>query len=244
MDEAAFLRDENYASPDTEIYNALSPGLARVPGSLLLIISSVHKRNGLLYKKIKDTHGKDSATTLAVMGSTTVFNPSFPQHIIDEALEEDAEKFGAEYLCRWRDDLSTFIDRVLLGAAVDTGVIVRAPVAGVHYVAGCDASGGRNDAFTAAISHRERDGTVVLDVCFERKALSIRVKSLVRLSVSWGNITATKSPATIMARNGPLKLSRRPVRSMSNPIATAAPSTWIHYHYSRPGVRDCSTIPS
>jgi len=25
MDEAAFLRDENYASPDVEIYNALSP---------------------------------------------------------------------------------------------------------------------------------------------------------------------------------------------------------------------------
>jgi hypothetical protein len=170
MDEAAFLRDENYASPDTEVYNALSPGLARVPGSLLLIISSVHKRSGLLYKKIKDCHGKDNATTLAVMGSTTIFNPSFPQHIIDEALVDDPERFGAEYMCRWRDDLSTFIDRVLLGAAVDIGVIVRPPVTGVHYIVGCDASGGRNDSFTAAIAHRERDGTVVLDVCFERRA--------------------------------------------------------------------------
>jgi hypothetical protein len=104
------------------------------------------------------------------MGSTTIFNPSFPQHIIDEALVDDPERFGAEYMCRWRDDLSTFIDRLLLASAVDTGVIVRAPAEGIHYVAGCDASGGRNDAFTAAVAHRERDSTIVLDVCFERKA--------------------------------------------------------------------------
>jgi hypothetical protein len=97
-------------------------------------------------------------------------NPSFPQHIIDKALEDDPERFGAEYLCRWRDDLSTFIDRLLLEAAVDTGVVVRPPAPGVHYFAGGDASGGRNDAFTAAIAHKERDGTIVLDVSFERKA--------------------------------------------------------------------------
>jgi hypothetical protein len=170
MDEAAFMRDENYASPDVEVYNALSPGLARVPGSMLFIISSVHKRSGLLYKKIKDNHGKDDATILAVMGSTRQFNPSFDQSIIDKALEDDPERLGAEYLCRWRDDLSTFIDRVLLEAAVDIGVVVRAPAPGVRYTAACDASGGRNDSFTAAIAHKERDGTIVLDVSFERKA--------------------------------------------------------------------------
>jgi hypothetical protein len=37
---------------------------------MLFIISSVHKRSGFLYKKIKDNHGKDDATILAVMGST------------------------------------------------------------------------------------------------------------------------------------------------------------------------------
>jgi hypothetical protein len=107
---------------------------------------------------------------LAVMGSTRQFNPSFDQSIIDKALEDDPERFGAEYLCKWRDDLSTFIDRLLLEAAVDTGVIVRPPAAGVRYIAAGDASGGRNDAFTAAICHKERDGTIVLDVSFERKA--------------------------------------------------------------------------
>jgi len=151
LDECAFFRDESYANPDVELYNALAPGLARVPGSMLLAISSVHKRNGLLYQKIKACHGKDNSSTLAVMGTTTDFNPSFDRQIIEQALLEDPERFGAEYLCRWRDDLSTFIDRLLLGAAVDTGVIVRPPLAGVHYVGGCDASGGRNDSFTAAV---------------------------------------------------------------------------------------------
>ena len=170
FDEAAFWRDENFASPDIEVYNAVRPGLARVPGSMLLIISSVHKRSGLLYQKIKACHGKDDQACLAVMGSTRQFNPSFPQHIIDKALEDDPERFGAEYMCRWRDDLSTFIDRLLLEAAVDKGVVVRPPAAGVHYIAACDASGGRNDSFTAAIAHRERDGQIVLDVSFERRA--------------------------------------------------------------------------
>jgi hypothetical protein len=45
----------------------------------------------------------------------------------------------------------------------------RAPINGVSYVAGCDASGGRNDSFTAAISHAE-DDKVILDVVYERKA--------------------------------------------------------------------------
>jgi hypothetical protein len=41
---------------------------------------------------------------------------------------------------------------------------------GHNYIAGCDASGGRNDSFTAAISHRERDGKIVLDVLYERRS--------------------------------------------------------------------------
>jgi len=77
---------------------------------------------------------------------------------------------SAEYLCRWRDDLSTWLSRELLDASVDTGVLVRPPDAEHNYLAGCDASGGRNDSFTAAISHREGDGKIVLDALYERKA--------------------------------------------------------------------------
>jgi hypothetical protein len=77
---------------------------------------------------------------------------------------------AAEYLSEWRDDLSTFISRELLDAAVDRGVVVRPPTAGITYRAFADPSGGAHDSFTLGISHREKDETVVLDLLFERKA--------------------------------------------------------------------------
>jgi hypothetical protein len=41
--------------------------------------------------------------------------------------------------------------RVLPVTYVDHGVAVRAPALNINYIAGCDASGGRNDSFTTAI---------------------------------------------------------------------------------------------
>ena len=78
IDEAAFLRDEAYANPDIELYNALSPGLARVPGSMMFIISSVHKRSGLPYQKCSSHFGKDS-------GDVGV-KPSTPTPTVSRAL--------------------------------------------------------------------------------------------------------------------------------------------------------------
>jgi hypothetical protein len=87
-----------------------------------------------------------------------------------KALVEDPERYGAEYLSKWRDDLSTWLSGELLDAAVDCGVFVRAPAWDINYIAGCDASGGRNDSFTAAISHKESDGKIVLDVLYKRRS--------------------------------------------------------------------------
>ena len=98
MDECAFFRDESFASPDTEVYNAVSPGLARVPNSMLLMISSAHKRSGILYQKWKDHYGKNDDDVLVVRGTTMQFNPSFNRQIIDAALEQDPQRYGAEYL--------------------------------------------------------------------------------------------------------------------------------------------------
>jgi hypothetical protein len=76
-------------------------------------------------KNGKDHYGKNDDDVLAVRGTTMQFNPSFDSRIIDKALEEDPQRYGAEYFFEWRDDLCSFIDRVLLDAAVDTGVVVR-----------------------------------------------------------------------------------------------------------------------
>jgi hypothetical protein len=91
LDEVAFFRDENFASPDTEVDAAISPGLARVPGSIKLLISSVHKRSGLLYLRYRDYFGRDNDDVLVVYGTTSQFNPSFDESIIEKALAEDPE---------------------------------------------------------------------------------------------------------------------------------------------------------
>jgi hypothetical protein len=67
---------------------------------------------------------------LVVRGSTVQFNPSFDAKIIERDLAKDKERYAAEYLSEWRDDLSSFISRELLDAAVDRGVIVRPPMDG------------------------------------------------------------------------------------------------------------------
>jgi hypothetical protein len=147
-DEVAFWRDENSASPDIETVGAVTGGLARVKGSMLILISTAHKRSGLLYQRWKDAYGRNDPDVLVVKGSTQLYR--------------------AEYLSEWRDDLSTFISRDLLEAAVDRDVLVRPPIDGVVYQAFTDTSGARNDSFALGIAHHDRDRSVVHDLLFER----------------------------------------------------------------------------
>src|SRR5665647_197891 len=140
-----------------------------MPGSMSILISTVHKRGGLLYQRFKDHFGRDSDDTLVVRGTTQQFNPHFDAKIIARQIEEDPQRYNAEYNSIWRDDLASFISRELLDAAVDRGVIVRPPSSDVHYYAFADSSGGRHDSFTLGISHRAKDGTIILDMGFEKK---------------------------------------------------------------------------
>jgi hypothetical protein len=169
-DEAAFWFNESYANPDTETDTAVSPGLARFPGSLKIIISSVNKRSGLLYDRWSRFYGKDDENTLVVMGESTVFNPLLDRSVIDSELERDYERASAEYLCRWRDDLTSFLDRELVEGAVERGVRVRPAQSGIRYTAFADASSGRGDSFALAISHLTKDGRYILDCLWEKKS--------------------------------------------------------------------------
>jgi phage terminase large subunit-like protein len=60
FDEVAFFRSESFASPDVEVDASIQPGLDRVRGSMKILISSVHKRSGLLYQRYNDYYGRDS----------------------------------------------------------------------------------------------------------------------------------------------------------------------------------------
>ena len=168
FDEVAFWRDETTANPDVETYNAVVPGLVTLPGALLIGITTAYRRAGLAYSKYAEAFGKDDPDVLVVYGPATAFNPTLPQSVIDAAIARDPEAARAEWLSEWRSDLSDFIDRALVDAAVDAGVLVRPPHAKHRHVAFADPSGGRGDAFTCAIAHAEGT-TAILDALIERR---------------------------------------------------------------------------
>jgi hypothetical protein len=169
FDEVAFWRDDRSAAPDSETYNAIVPGTITLPGSMLIGISSPHKKSGLLYERWREHWGKDS-DVLVIRAPSTALNPTLNQKLITAELERDPAKGRAEWLAEWRDDISNFIDRMLIEAAVDADVIVRPRLPNTKYYAFADPSGGASDAFTLAIAHRENGDTAVLDCVVERPA--------------------------------------------------------------------------
>jgi hypothetical protein len=168
LDEVAFYQSENSASPDLETYRALKPGLATLPGSMLIGISSPYRKSGILYSKFKDHFGKDG-DILFIRAATRTLNPLIDQSIVDEALLEDPAAAKAEWLGEFRDDVAGYADIAIIEAAVDNGVTVRPPAPGRTYFAGADPSGGQKDSFTCGISHNE-NGTAVLDCLIEIRA--------------------------------------------------------------------------
>jgi hypothetical protein len=115
-----------------------------------------------LFQKWRQFFGQDDLGTLVVVGTSRQFNPTLPQELVDRELAKDPERARAEYLAEWRNDISAFIDRETLEAAVETGCYERGRLAGVAYLAFCDASGGRGDSFTVAIGYRDKDGRAIL----------------------------------------------------------------------------------
>ncbi len=172
FDEVAFWRSENSAAPDIETYHAITPGLATLPGSMLVGISSPHKKSGLLYDKWREHYGRDG-DVLVVRAPSMTLNPTLDQRIIDEAMERDPAVARAEWMAEWRDDLAQFLDRQIVEAAVDVGVVVRPPIPNVKYHAFADPSGGAGDSFTLAVAHSEKTDVgemAVLDCLVERRA--------------------------------------------------------------------------
>jgi hypothetical protein len=168
FDEVAYWRSEDSASPDVETYNAVMPGLITLPNAMLVGISTPYRRAGLLFTKWRDHYGKPDDDALAVRGRSTLFNPTLPPRTIDQAVERDPEAAAAEWLAEWRSDLSDFLDRELVEAAVECGVTARPP-ASYQYSAFCDPSGGRGDSFTAAIAHSEGN-VALLDALHEKRS--------------------------------------------------------------------------
>jgi hypothetical protein len=173
LDEIAFFQSENSASPDLEIYRALLPGLASLPGSMLIAISSPYKKGGILYSKFKSDYGNANDNVLFIRSGTRTLNPLIDQSVIDEALAEDPAAARAEWLGFFRDDVGNWISAEVIEAAVDEGCIVRSPLLGnnarkITYHGACDPSGGSGqDSFTASVAHTDASGNVLQDCLLE-----------------------------------------------------------------------------
>jgi hypothetical protein len=141
LDETAFYRDEESATPDVELFRALEPGLASLSGSIVI----------------------------GIKAPTSALNPTIDQVIIDKALREDPNAARAEWLAEWRDDLADFISSEALRACVKDGVRERRPEGRHRYVGFVDPSGGVNDAMTLAVAHKEAD-TAIVDTLREFRA--------------------------------------------------------------------------
>jgi hypothetical protein len=168
LDECAFYQSESSTSPDVETYRALMPGLATLPGAMLIGISSPYRRAGLLHQKYKDHYGH-AGDVLVVKATSKMLNPTLDQSIIDQALIDDPAAAKAEWLGEFRDDVGGWLPSEVIEAAVDVGITVRPPRSDFRYVSFCDPSGGVRDSFTCAIAHLEKD-IGVLDCLVEVKA--------------------------------------------------------------------------
>jgi hypothetical protein len=166
-DEIAFWRSDTSSNPDLEVHAALKPGLARVPNSMLVLISTAHRRAGLLWNRFRECYAKNNNDVLVIKGTTLQFNPTADRATIKAALESDPQQYSAEYNSEWRSDLQSYVSRDAVEACVIEGRYELPPVPGVRYQAFIDPAGGSGgDSMTLSIAHKT-ESRAILDLVRE-----------------------------------------------------------------------------
>lgn len=129
LDECAFYASETSATPDLELYKAIVPGMATLPNSMIVGISTPWRRAGLLYQKYKAHFGRDG-DVLVIQAPSLTLNPTLDPAIVARALESDPAAARSEWLAEFRSDIGSWLDVATIENAVDVGVTVRPPVLG------------------------------------------------------------------------------------------------------------------
>jgi hypothetical protein len=163
LDEMAFWpSDENSASPDEEVLNALRPGMATIPGAMLLCASSPYARRGALWDAHRKHFGKDGDPILVWQAATREMNATVPPRVITEAMEADPSRAAAEYGAQFRADVEAFVSREIVNACISVGTYERPPLSSVSYKAFLDFAGGSGqDSMSLAIGHKDGNSVVV-----------------------------------------------------------------------------------
>jgi hypothetical protein len=161
FDECSFWRSDDSANPDLETYRAVRPALITPHGTGMLVsISTPYRKTGLVYQKWHEFFGSDDDATLVVRGPSREFNPLLTEQSVQQALKEDPEGARAEWEAEFRADLQTFLDDYLITSAIDYSRPLELPPRSFKYYGFVDPSGGRHDAYTLCIGHREGDGFI------------------------------------------------------------------------------------
>ena len=175
-DEAAYWwLDSESSNSDKEVLAALRPGLARVPGSVLFVISSPHVARGALFEAHQKYWGSDSDSVLYWRGSTSLMNPSFSQKELDRAHEDDPVSAASEYESEFRKVSASYITSEYIDAVTETDRIMIPPDKLTDYRAFIDCAGGSGTDSTAmAIGHVDEDSDtgspkLILDALIERR---------------------------------------------------------------------------
>lgn len=170
-DEIAFWRGSDESSnPAAEILRAIRPGLATIPVSVLIIISTPYAKEGPLYSLYRKHFGVNGSRVLVWRGTTEEMNPTVDPEFIREAREEDPEAAASEYDALFRDDLSTFVSADVVFECTIPGRTALPRTDGVVYAGFSDPGGGSGkDSFASAIAHRDAAGKLVLDALKETR---------------------------------------------------------------------------
>jgi hypothetical protein len=135
----------------------------------LILASSPYAKSGVLwdvYRKHFGTSG--DALTLVAYGPSRTFNPTLSQRVVERALEKDRARAGAEYLCEFRSDIEGFVQLEVVEGCVGDYREQQA-AANTTYRCFVDPSGGSEDSFTLAISHRDRRNDLVIIDCVRER---------------------------------------------------------------------------
>ncbi|PVA11545.1 hypothetical protein DC366_00815 [Pelagivirga sediminicola] len=167
LDEIAFWHSDG-ANPDVEVVAALRPALATLDGRLIGI-SSPYARRGVLWDTYRRHYGQDRDRVLVAQAPSRIMNPTLPQRVIDDAMNDDAARASAEYLAQFRTDIEAFLSIEVVSLAQRQEPMEIPRQRGIKYWAFVDPSGGGADEFTIAIGHRDKGGMVVVDAVRGRK---------------------------------------------------------------------------
>ena len=165
---SVFGSAEQARNPDSEILAAARPALATLGGPLICV-SSPYAKRGELCNGYKRDYGPDGDPKIIVINAPSRrTKPLLSATVVQRAYERDPQAAASEFGGQFRNDISGFLDFVLIDATADRGVLVRPPRAGVDYRSACDPSGGAHDSFTPAVAHDEGE-VAVLDCLVEVK---------------------------------------------------------------------------